>query len=47
MEAVTATKCPSCNRYVCENCRYSASGRHFCSSQCAHFYFFDDEEAED
>jgi len=30
---------------TCDDCRYSVSGRLFCSSQCAHFFFF--EEGED
>ena len=39
------TKCPICHKMVCDDCRYNVSGRWFCSSHCADFFFFEDEEA--
>jgi hypothetical protein len=44
VEKTTIQRCPSCYRFVCDDCRHHHSGRYFCSSQCAQFYFFEDEE---
>ncbi|HKY32664.1 MAG TPA: hypothetical protein VJV23_09030 [Candidatus Polarisedimenticolia bacterium] len=37
-------KCPICFKAVCEGCRVSRGGRHFCSQYCADYFFFGDEE---
>jgi len=44
-DKIHLSKCPSCHKMICDDCRYSISGRLFCSSQCAHFFFF--EEGDD
>ena len=44
MEPGSFDKCPSCYRLVCSDCRHPTGGRYFCSSQCAHYYYFEDEE---
>ena len=38
------TKCPICHKMICDDCRTNVSGRYFCSSHCADFFFFEDEE---
>ncbi len=43
-ERTPLVKCPMCFRSVCGECQYLASGRNFCSSACAQFFFFEDEE---
>ncbi len=39
-------RCPNCYKLVCSDCRYATGGRYFCSSQCAHYYYFADEEED-
>jgi hypothetical protein len=37
-------KCPICHKYFCDEHTYLWSGRPFCSSGCAEYFFFGDEE---
>jgi len=41
-------RCPICRRAVCESCAVRRAGCAFCGDECAHAFFFgdDDEEAE-
>jgi len=45
-EKRSLTKCPICHKMYCDDCRFNISGRYFCSSQCAQFFFHDDEGEE-
>jgi len=45
-DKVRLTKCPICHKEVCDDCRHHVSGRYFCSSQCARFFFFQGDEDE-
>ena len=47
-DRIVITKCPICHKDVCNDCRHHVNGRSFCSSQCAHFFFFEEgDEPED
>ena len=46
LEKTPLHKCPMCFKMVCEACRYMVHGRSFCSSPCAQFFFFTDDEDE-
>jgi hypothetical protein len=37
-------KCPICHKHFCDDHTYLWSGRPFCSSGCAEYFFFGDEE---
>ena len=43
-EKAPMVKCPICHKLVCDECRHNVSGRYFCSSHCADFFFFEEEE---
>ena len=43
-ETTTLKKCPICFNYFCINCAYNMGGREFCSKECAHYFFFGEEE---
>ena len=38
------TKCVICFKYYCEEHAHHVSGRTFCSSHCADYYFFADPD---
>ena len=40
-------RCGVCNRYFCPDCAHRASGRRFCSPDCARAYWFQGEESDD
>jgi uncharacterized UBP type Zn finger protein len=40
-------KCPICFKRFCHDHRHEMSGRKFCSTQCAHHFFFGDPDDED
>jgi hypothetical protein len=43
-------RCVQCGRYFCNDCAYRATGRRFCTQQCAHAYFWqapDDDDDDD
>jgi hypothetical protein len=37
-------KCPVCFKLACEEHVYRRSGREFCGSGCAQYFFFGDED---
>jgi hypothetical protein len=37
-------RCPSCHKSVCEECVHRMGGSAFCSTECAHAFFFGGEE---
>ena len=43
-------RCPICRREYCPDCAYRATGRRFCSAECARTFFYrdsdDDEEID-
>jgi len=41
---VKLRKCPICFKMFCETCQVSQGGRLFCSSHCAHYFFWGEEE---
>lgn len=43
-ERGSLTLCPICHKMVCDDCRYSTSGRWFCSVHCADYFFFEEED---
>lgn len=45
-DKVHLNKCPSCHKMICDDCRYNVSGRLFCSSQCAKFFFFEEGDED-
>jgi hypothetical protein len=42
-DEVTLHKCPMCLKWYCEDCETTLSGRKFCSTTCANYFFFGDE----
>jgi hypothetical protein len=43
-------RCVTCGKYFCADCSYRATGRHFCSAECARSFFYgdsDDSEHDD
>lgn len=48
-EMARLERCATCGKDFCADCAYRATGRRFCSSDCAREYFYgetDDEDAE-
>ena len=41
---VTLLKCPICFKMVCHDCGRREYGRVFCSQDCAHAFFFGDDD---
>jgi hypothetical protein len=37
-------RCPVCHKPVCEECVHRMGGSAFCSTECAHAFFFGGEE---
>jgi hypothetical protein len=37
-------KCPVCHKWFCEEHGYTMSGRSFCSSGCAQYFFFSEPD---
>ena len=46
-EVARLDRCPICSRYFCADCAYRASGRRFCSDNCARTYNYGDPEDDD
>jgi hypothetical protein len=47
---VLLERCVACGKYFCADCAYRATGRRFCSSECARAFFYgdsDDDESDD
>ena len=43
-------RCMVCGKYFCNDCSYRATGRRFCSAECARAFFYgdsDDNEGND
>ena len=38
------SKCPLCFKLFCEEHAHAMSGRQFCSTRCAQYFFFGDPE---
>ncbi len=38
------TRCPTCHKTVCEECRFIKSGHTFCCRGCGEMFFHDDED---
>jgi len=38
------TRCSVCHKYFCEEHAYHMSGRAFCSSGCAQYFFFSEPD---
>ncbi|MEA2345481.1 MAG: hypothetical protein QOF63_3650 [Thermoanaerobaculia bacterium] len=48
--AALLERCVACGNYFCADCAYRATGRRFCSSECARAFFYgdgDDDENDD
>lgn len=39
-EVVRLERCQMCQKFYCPDCVYRATGRRFCSSECAKAYFY-------
>ena len=37
-------KCPICHKYICEEHKFTRSGRVFCSQFCAAFFFHEGDD---
>jgi hypothetical protein len=49
-EDVLLDRCVACGKYFCADCAYRATGRRFCSAECARAFFYgegDDYESDD
>jgi hypothetical protein len=47
---VLLERCVGCGKDFCADCAYRATGRRFCSDQCARTFFYgdtDDDESDD
>ena len=42
----TVQKCSLCYSPYCPSCVYNMGGREFCSQNCAHYYFYTDEDED-
>jgi len=40
-------RCVACGRDFCSDCAYRATGRRYCSAQCARNFFYGEEEDDD
>jgi hypothetical protein len=45
--AYALPRCPVCRRPVCDECAHRMGGNVFCSTECAHAFFFGGEEEID
>jgi hypothetical protein len=48
--AALLERCVACGKYFCADCTYRATGRRFCSAECARAFFYgdsDDDESDD
>jgi len=48
--AALLDRCVACGKYFCADCAYRATGRRFCSHECARAFFYgdgDDDESDD
>jgi hypothetical protein len=43
-ETVHLDRCPVCQKGFCLDCAYRATGRRFCSGECARAYFYGDSD---
>jgi hypothetical protein len=49
-EMARLERCVACGRYFCPDCAYRATGRRFCTGECARTFFYgetDDDEDTD
>jgi hypothetical protein len=49
-ETARLEKCPVCGKTFCPDCAYRATGRRFCTTECARTFFYgesDDDEDVD
>jgi hypothetical protein len=47
-EVAILERCQVCQKWYCPDCVYRATGRRFCSSQCAKAFFYGDmDDLED
>ena len=40
-------RCPICRKSVCDECAVKMGGTFFCSTECAHAFFFGEQEEID
>ena len=43
-ETVSLERCTVCARWFCGDCAQRATGRRFCSAECARAYFWGDQD---
>jgi hypothetical protein len=46
-ESAILEHCPTCGKHFCADCVYRATGRRFCSSECARAFFYGDSDDYD
>ncbi|MEA2236085.1 MAG: hypothetical protein QOC81_809 [Thermoanaerobaculia bacterium] len=49
-ESTRLERCVVCGKFYCADCAYRATGRRFCSAECARAFFYgegDDDESDD
>jgi hypothetical protein len=46
-EMARLERCGICMRFFCPDCSYRASGRRFCSDNCARTFFYGDIDDDD
>jgi hypothetical protein len=49
-ESTRLERCAVCGKFYCADCAYRATGRRFCSAECARAFFYgegDDDESDD
>ena len=47
VEDTQLERCPICFKHFCEDHRHTMSGRAFCSSGCAEYFFFSEPDDAD
>jgi len=46
-ETARLERCVTCGRDFCGDCAYRATGRRFCSGECARAFFYGDEDDDE
>jgi len=46
-EMARLERCPICSKLFCPDCAYKASGRRFCTGNCARTYSYGDSDEDD
>jgi len=46
-ETVRLDRCVVCGRDFCPDCGYRATGRRFCTAECARAFFYGDEDDDE